>query len=82
MRLRFTATDAPTDSTVEAGVDNVRVYAACKADYNHDGFVDGIDYDQFNNAFEAGDPAADLNGDGFVDGIDYDQFMQDFENGC
>jgi hypothetical protein len=26
----------------------------CPADYNHDGFVDGIDYDQFNNDFEAG----------------------------
>jgi hypothetical protein len=24
----------------------------CPADYNHDGFVDGIDYDMFNNDFE------------------------------
>jgi hypothetical protein len=52
------------------------------ADFNHDGFVDGIDYDAFNNAFEAGDPAADFNGDGFVDGIDYDEFNNHFEAGC
>jgi hypothetical protein len=56
--------------------------APCPADYNGDGFVDGIDYDQFNNDFEAGNIAADYNGDGFVDGIDYDQFNNDFEAGC
>jgi hypothetical protein len=28
--------------------------ARCPADYNNDGFVDGIDSDQFNNDFEAG----------------------------
>jgi hypothetical protein len=54
----------------------------CPADYNGDGFVDGIDYDMFNNDFEAGDPRADFNGDGFVDGIDYDQFNNAFEGGC
>jgi hypothetical protein len=54
----------------------------CHADYNCDGFVDGIDYDTFNNDFEAGNIAADYNGDGFVDGIDYDQFNNDFEVGC
>jgi hypothetical protein len=54
----------------------------CPADYNRDGFVDGIDYDGFNNAFEAGDPGADFNRDGFVDGIDYDQFNIHFEAGC
>jgi hypothetical protein len=58
----------------------------CPADYNHDGFVDGIDYDSFNNAFENPDPAeqirADYNHDGFVDGIDYDLFNNDFETPC
>jgi hypothetical protein len=54
----------------------------CPADYNGDGFVDGIDYDNFNNDFEAGNAAADINGDGFVDGIDYDQFNNAFERGC
>lgn len=59
---------------------------ACLADFNLDGFVDGIDYDEFNAAFENSDPvlqmAADMNGDGFVDGIDYDLFNYYFETGC
>jgi hypothetical protein len=57
-------------------------WGLCPADINGDGFVDGIDYDTFNNDFEAGSPAADYNGDGFVDGIDYDSFNNDFEAGC
>jgi hypothetical protein len=60
--------------------------SVCRADYNCDGFVDGIDYDQFNNDFESTDPVqqmnADYNSDGFVDGIDYDLFNNDFEVGC
>ena len=58
----------------------------CPADYNGDGFVDGIDYDLFNNDFESTNPSrqiiADYNGDGFVDGIDYDNFNNDFETPC
>jgi probable HAF family extracellular repeat protein len=60
----------------------VATISMCDADYNSDGFIDGIDYDLFNNAFESGDMAADYNLDGFVDGIDYDQFNNDFEAGC
>jgi hypothetical protein len=65
-------------------LDHATVFAGllCPADYNQDGFVDGIDYDQFNNDFESFDPVrqmhADFNRDGFVDGIDYDQFNNDF----
>jgi hypothetical protein len=55
----------------------IDVFAA--ADFNLDGFVDGIDYDLFNNAFETGDLAADFNNDCFVDGIDYDRFNGAFE---
>lgn len=65
---------------VPSGAATLVVY--CPADYNRDGFVDGIDSDQFNNDFEAGNMAADYNGDGFVDGIDYDRFNNDFEAGC
>jgi hypothetical protein len=54
----------------------------CLADMNGDGFTDGIDYDFFNMAFEAGSAAADVNGDGFTDGIDYDTFNRVFEQGC
>ena len=60
--------------------------ATCQVDINCDGFVDGIDYDLFNNAFESPDLGqqilADYNGDGFVDGIDSDAFNNAFETGC
>jgi hypothetical protein len=71
-----------TCGDVPSGAATLEVF--CRADYNMDGFVDGIDYDQFNNDFEAGSLAADYNGDGFVDGIDYDLFNNDFETngGC
>ncbi len=52
------------------------------ADVNNDGFVNALDYDQFAEAFESGDPDADFNSDGFVNGIDYDQFAEAFEAGC
>jgi hypothetical protein len=64
------------------GKDNSFSYKRCPADYNNDGFVDGIDSDQFNNDFEAGDSCADLNGDCFVDGIDSDYFNNEFESPC
>lgn len=54
----------------------------CPADFNHDGFVNGDDYDYFANAFESGDPSADMNNDGFVNGDDYDVFATHFEAGC
>jgi hypothetical protein len=54
----------------------------CPADLNCDGFLDGIDYDLFNNAWESGSPDADINADGFLDGIDYDLFNNQFESGC
>lgn len=54
----------------------------CRADYNGDGFVGGIDYHEFNNDFEAGNPRAGCNREGFIDGIDYDESNNDFEPGC
>jgi hypothetical protein len=87
MKFRFNLTDVGGSSLIGAAVDAFRVELinctpSCPADYNGDGFVDGIDYDLFNNDFEAGSMAADYNGDGFVDGIDYDLFNNDFEAGC
>lgn len=58
------------------------VGAACPADFNGDGFIDGFDYDEYVDAFETGDMAADTNGDGFLDGFDYDDFVTIFELGC
>ena len=53
------------------------------ADFNHDGFVDGFDYDDFVRCFEGGfcdeGNHADFNEDDFLDGFDYDDFVRAFE---
>lgn len=54
----------------------------CAADFDHDGFVTGIDYDLYVAAFEAGDMAADFDRDGFITGIDFDLYVAAFEQGC
>ena len=54
----------------------------CFADVNCDDFLDFFDYDDFVQAFEAGDPAADFNRDDFLDFFDYADFVQAFEEGC
>ncbi|MBL8762301.1 MAG: hypothetical protein JNL50_13470 [Phycisphaerae bacterium] len=58
------------------------VLIVCGADVNHDGFVNGDDYDSFAEGFESADPSADFNRDGFVNGDDYDAFAEHFEMGC
>ncbi|MFO0835262.1 MAG: zinc-dependent metalloprotease family protein [Phycisphaerales bacterium] len=54
----------------------------CPADFNHDGFVNGNDYDDFAALFDVADPGADFNHDGFVNGNDYDEFADHFDVGC
>ncbi|MCC6970713.1 MAG: PQQ-binding-like beta-propeller repeat protein [Phycisphaerales bacterium] len=63
---------------------NIKAYRTprCLADFNHDGFVNGDDYDAFAEVFDIADPAADLNHDGFVNGDDYDLFAEHFDAGC
>lgn len=64
-------------------LDTIRLVAACcAADFNCDGFVSGGDFDEYVQAFEAGDLAADFDGDGFNTGVDFDLFVQAFEAGC
>ncbi|MBL8760073.1 MAG: hypothetical protein JNL50_02105 [Phycisphaerae bacterium] len=74
------------DFTMDVGewTDDIRIVTAayCVADFNHDGFVNGDDYDAFASAFESADLSADLNRDGFVNGDDYDSFAEHFEAGC
>lgn len=43
MRIRFVATDTGSDTTVEAGIDNVRIYSANIPDCNGNGIDDAID---------------------------------------
>lgn len=54
----------------------------CVADFNCDGFANGVDFDLYVQAFEAGDPRADFDGDEFITGIDFDLYVQAFEEGC
>ncbi|MEK6703965.1 MAG: hypothetical protein AABZ53_17035 [Planctomycetota bacterium] len=58
----------------------------CPADFNEDGVVDFMDYDDFVSCFEGnGCPVgktADFDGDGSVDYFDYDAFVTAFEQGC
>lgn len=51
-------------------------------DFNHDGSSNGVDFDLFVLAYEAGERRADRDGDGFVTGSDFDLFVQVFEAGC
>ena len=73
-RVRFRASDASTDSTVEAGVDDVSVVkVACATplvgDVNGDGKVDGFDLGQLLAQWGTAG-TADINQDGTVDGFD------------
>lgn len=63
----------------EGGRVLLRVLAA--GDFDGDGFVTGIDYDIFVQAFEAGDLRVDVDGDGFITGADFDIFVVAFEQG-
>ena len=54
----------------------------CPSDFDHDGFVNGDDFDAFTYAFVYGLVDADFDGNGFVNGDDFDGFVIAFENGC
>ena len=63
-----------------------QVTVLCRADFNHDGFVDFFDYDAYIACFEGfacdDGETADSNGDGFVDFFDYDAFVATFLGPC
>jgi len=67
---------------IEVSLCSLSGAACCPADFNHDGFVSGDDFDAFVAAFELGDPAADFDGNTFVSGDDFDGFALAFEGGC
>ncbi len=54
----------------------------CPSDINHDGWVNGDDFDEFTQWFDAGDARADYDGNGWVNGDDFDAFAIDFDAGC
>lgn len=56
--------------------------AACLADINRDGGVDGADVQEFFEFWSAGDSRGDFNGDGGVDGQDVQTFFDVWGLGC
>jgi len=56
--------------------------AACAADFDGNGFVNGEDFDAFVFEFFWGTPAADIDGNGFTTGEDFDFFADHFVAGC
>lgn len=54
----------------------------CRADYNHDTFMNGNDYDDFVVDWIDALPAADYDRNGFVNADDFDAFVVEFEQGC
>ena len=54
----------------------------CGPDFDGDGFLTGIDFDLFVQAYEAGEMTADWDQDGFITGIDFDLYTQAYELGC
>lgn len=63
-------------------ISNLAFDAACEADFDGNGFVNGEDFDSFVTLFEAGDFGADIDGNGFVTGDDFDFFITRFVAGC
>ena len=81
--LRFQCWGTSLDSTDDWWIDDVKIEAIpCRADYDSDGFITGIDYDLFVQDFEAGNMNADFDNDGFLTGIDFDLYVQAYEAGC
>ena len=75
------ASDAP-DQPVRTVLVSAVVVVSCPADFDGDGFLSGVDFDLYVQAFEAGDMAADFDQDGFLTGADFDLYVQAYEAGC
>lgn len=60
---------------------DVELAVGTGADFNNDGFINGMDFDEFVVLFYYGDPGADWDGNCFVNGDDFDGFVIAFEAG-
>lgn len=70
--------------SIESDGADLRVPAACPADFNGDSFIDFFDYDEFIRNWTLGALAADLDesGPAPADPADLDLFLTAFEHGC
>ncbi len=83
--IPFTEAKIIKTTSVGDGVNWDELYftnSCCPSDFNHDGFVNGDDFDLYVEAFTAGNIAADFDGNGFVTGDDFDAFVAAFVDGC
>ncbi|MEO1008774.1 MAG: GC-type dockerin domain-anchored protein [Planctomycetota bacterium] len=54
----------------------------CRVDLDGDGELTIFDFLEFQNLFDAGDPAADFDGDGSLTIFDFLEFQNEFDVGC
>ncbi|MGE3109809.1 MAG: GC-type dockerin domain-anchored protein [Phycisphaerales bacterium] len=59
-----------------------RLFRACLADWNWDGFIDSRDFFDFLPPFFAVEPSADYNLDGFINSQDFFDYLAAFFAGC
>ena len=88
MRFRFSATDNPSNSVTEAGLDDFRLFmidcgdGGCAADLDGDGDADADDFFAYLDLFAADDPDADIDVDGDTDADDFFAYLDLFALGC
>ncbi len=64
-------------------LESARLVTDCgPADVNHDGYLDGVDFELFTLMYNASDPDADLDHDGFVTPNDWEAYLNAFAAGC
>ncbi|MGE3107465.1 MAG: hypothetical protein AB7G11_00560 [Phycisphaerales bacterium] len=80
--LTITLTSSTIDLTAAASLaaDGMPSPAPCRADYNHDSFVNSQDFFDFLGALFAG--SADFNCSGLTDSQDFFDFLTAFFSGC
>ncbi len=86
MRLRFTTSDNPNNSVVEAAIDTLTVSTVqcdqCLPDCETDGDLDVFDFLCFQGKFAQQDPYADFEGDGDWDIFDFLAYQNAYSQGC